>query len=110
MEDGPDLKKASDFESFPAEPLLWWERLGSSVIGVACVGGGLYATFRSGNQGGTLALLLVGAAFLLMGLQGTPLVSIGSGDNRLRLERRRQLQRVVARVLADAGKSLLTDR
>jgi len=44
--------------------------------------------FKSANQAGTAALLLVAAAFLLIGVQGTALIRFGSGSTSVELDRR----------------------
>jgi len=46
------------------------------------------ALFTSSNQAGTAALLLVAAAFLLIGVQGTALIRFGSGSASVELDRR----------------------
>lgn len=48
----------------------------------------IFALFTSTNQAGTAALLLVAAAFLLIGVQGTALVRFGSGSTSVELDRR----------------------
>ncbi|HEV2375911.1 MAG TPA: hypothetical protein VGS19_27560 [Streptosporangiaceae bacterium] len=48
----------------------------------------IYALFNSANQAGTAALLLVAAAFLLIGVQGTALIRFGTGSTSVELDRR----------------------
>jgi hypothetical protein len=79
---------APDARSQPGRPLLRWERAVAIIIGVAFAGVAIFALFRSTNQAGTAALLLVAAAFLLIGVQGTALVRFGSGSTSVELDRR----------------------
>ena len=58
------------------------------VIGTVLAGLAILALFTSSNQAGTAALLLVAAAFLLIGIQGTALVRFGSGSASIELDRR----------------------
>jgi len=74
--------------SQPGRPLLRWERTVAIIIGAAFAGVAIFALFNSANQAGTAALLLVAAAFLLIGLQGTALVRFGSGSTSVELDRR----------------------
>jgi len=74
--------------SQPGRPLLRWERTVAIIIGTAFAGVAIFALFNSANQAGTAALLLVAAAFLLIGLQGTALVRFGSGSTSVELDRR----------------------
>ncbi|GAB3862614.1 hypothetical protein GCM10029963_69250 [Micromonospora andamanensis] len=75
---------------FEAEPLGRWERLGASALGLVAAAGGGWAVFATDNQAGSAVLVIIGAAFLLMGLQGTPLIRVGSVDSGVELERRRR--------------------
>lgn len=65
-----------------------WERAVALAIGVLAGGGGGWAVFVSDNQAGTAVLLLMAAAFLLIGVQGTPLIKFDSTSGNLELERR----------------------
>jgi hypothetical protein len=58
------------------------------LIGTVLAGLAIWALFTSSNQAGTAALLLVAAAFLLIGVQGTALVRFGSGSASVELDRR----------------------
>lgn len=49
------------------------ERLGACGLGVALSGVGATAVFLTQNQAGSTAMILVGAVFLLVGIQGTPI-------------------------------------
>lgn len=74
--------------SAPSELLRRWERAAAMVIGTILAGVAIWALFTSSNQAGTAALLLVAAAFLLIGVQGTALVRFGSGSASVELDRR----------------------
>ncbi len=64
--------------SRPAGTMNRMERQGALGIGaVAGVAGG-YAVFASSNQAGTAVLLLIALVFLLIGVEGTSLLRIGS--------------------------------
>src|SRR5580698_6721018 len=73
-----------------SEPLVTWERICALAIGVACGGAGGYAVFEKSNQAGTTMLLILAAIFLLIGVQGTPLIKFGSNSGSVELERRRR--------------------
>src|SRR5437762_4589508 len=79
---------SSSPSSGPAEPPRRWERAAAMVIGTVLAGLAILALFTSSNQAGTAALLLVAAAFLLIGIQGTALVRFGSGSASIELDRR----------------------
>ncbi|PPJ18748.1 hypothetical protein C5F51_36210 [Nocardia nova] len=53
----------------------------------------MFAVFASSNQAGTAALFVAAAAFLLMGVQGTPLAKFGSGDKAMVFRERRRIQK-----------------
>ena len=74
--------------SGPVEPLRRWERAVAMIIGTVLAGLAIWALFTTSNQAGTAALLLVAAAFLLIGIQGTALVRFGSGSASVELDRR----------------------
>jgi len=74
--------------SDPGQPLRSWERIVAIGIGTAFAAVAIFALFRSTNQAGTAALLLVAAAFLLIGIQGTALIRFGSGSASVELDRR----------------------
>lgn len=67
-----------------------WERRVAFALGLLFAGPGGWAVFSSSNQAGSVALLLMGAAFLLIGVQGTPLIKIGGSTANVELERRRR--------------------
>src|SRR6266702_5760117 len=72
------------------EPLVKWERICALAIGAICGGAGGYAVFEKSNQAGTAMLLILAAIFLLIGVQGTPLIRFGSSSGSVELERRRR--------------------
>jgi hypothetical protein len=72
----------------PGLPLTVWERAVAALIGVVFAVPAVIALFVSSNQAGTAALLLVAAAFLLLGVQGTALVRLGGGSASVELDRR----------------------
>ena len=67
----------------PPEPLVKWERICALAIGAICGGAGGYAAFEKSNQAGTAMLLILAAIFLLIGIQGTPLIKFGIAQEAL---------------------------
>ena len=55
------------------------ERQGALCIGTAAGGAGGYAVFASSNQAGTVVLLLISLVFLLVGVEGAPLLRVRAG-------------------------------
>jgi hypothetical protein len=51
--------------------LVAWERWVAGAVGLVAAGGGGVSVFMSNNQAGSTALLLLGAIFLLLAVQGT---------------------------------------
>lgn len=88
-----DLDESGSLE----EPLRRWERTVAVCVGIASGGAGAYAVFASSNQAGTAVLLVASVVFLLIGIQGTPLIHFASGSNSVELERRRRVQRALKR-------------
>jgi hypothetical protein len=73
------------------------ERQVAFAIGVLAGGGGGYAVFASSNQAGTVVLLLISMLFLMMGVEGTPLLRLAArpgAQQAGRLHRVRAAQRV----------------
>lgn len=62
---------------------------------------GCYAVMASDNQAGTALVLLAGAVLVLLGLQGTPLRRLGSGEHSLELAALRRRQ-IAIEVVAEA--------
>ncbi|MBM2620493.1 hypothetical protein JIG36_33790 [Actinoplanes sp. LDG1-06] len=77
-------------DQFEPTPLTAWERVGALLFGTLAGGGGAWSVFATDNQAGSAVLVLSGAAFALMGLQGTPLIRLGTGEHGVELERRRR--------------------
>ncbi|MGH3301107.1 MAG: murein biosynthesis integral membrane protein MurJ [Streptosporangiaceae bacterium] len=66
-------------EGQPSVPLLTRrERQVAFGIGVIAGGAGGYAVFASSNQAGTVLLLLIALVFLLVGVEGTPLLRLAA--------------------------------
>lgn len=86
------------------EPLPWWSRLLAVVLGTCAGGLGTLAVFKTDNQAGTAFLLVLSAALLLIGLQGSPLIKLGSGDSSI------QLARIRGRVTKELVKAVQDDR
>ena len=75
----------------PPRDLITGERVGAGIVGgVGVVSGGL-GVFLSDNQAGTAVILLLGAVFLIMSIQGTAILKITKegGDFAARDARRR---------------------
>jgi hypothetical protein len=86
------------------EAMKRWERWVAIVFGLLLAGAGVWAVFKSSNQAGSAVLLLMGAAFLLIGVQGTPLIKIGGSTANLELERRRRrLQKAIEEAHSEAN-------
>jgi hypothetical protein len=74
------------------------------ALALGCVAGGVggYAVFASENQAGTALLLLLSGVFVLVGLQGTPLRRLTSGENSVELAQiRTRAVRVIQRAQAE---------
>ena len=78
-----------------ADPLEPWARFLALALGLGASGFGCYAVLVSENQAGTALILLTGAVLLLLGLQGTPLRRLGSGEHSLELAALRRKQRAI---------------
>jgi hypothetical protein len=107
----PVNKPAQQKDSTPDEkdpdqpaPLTYTERTAAVIVGVAASGTGTTAVFVTDNQAGTAALFVVAVAFLLIGIQGTPLTRFASGDNSADFARRQNAQKAKD-VLKDAKKA-----
>src|SRR5580700_972047 len=88
LDEDNDLTSTGDSE--PPEPLVKWERICALIVGAVCGGAGGYVVFEKSNQAGTAILLILAAIFLLIGVQGTPLIRFGSNSGSVELERRRR--------------------
>jgi hypothetical protein len=98
----PDVTDATEDPAQLAKPaasggLSPLERCIASLIGLAGVGAGGAGVFLSDNQAGTTAILLLGAVFLLMGVQGTAIIK--AGKDSVELERRQAGQKILKRAV-----------
>ena len=98
-----DDPKPKDPHDAPAHGLSVRERWSASLIGLTGIGAGGVGVFLSDNQAGTTAILLLGAVFLLMGVQGTAIIK--AGKESVELERRSQ-----ARKLTDRAEELVEEK
>ncbi|MFI6134157.1 hypothetical protein [Micromonospora sp. NPDC051141] len=69
----------------PVRPLNKLERGLALAVGLSSGGAGGYAVFESSNQVGSAALILTGAAFLLVAVQGTRLVRLEGAGNSIEM-------------------------
>lgn len=79
-----------------------WERWTAGAIGLVATGAGTTAVFISDNQAGTAALFVVAVAFLLIGVQGTPLTRFASGDHSADFAARRTRRTIGREVVQEA--------
>lgn len=79
-------------------------------IGVLAGGGGGYAVFASSNQAGTAMLLLISLVFLLVGVEGTPVLRLAARPGSRRLGERRLNTNPEPTEPAEAGFAALTLR
>jgi hypothetical protein len=82
------------YEDF-SDPISLGARSLAIGLGIVFAGVGGVAVFIAKNDAGTVALLLVAAALLLIGIQGTPLVRLGSKDSNIQLATIRRRARYV---------------
>lgn len=85
--EGSEAPEAPDVD---AAPLSRWERVSASVLGLGLSGAGGVAVFVTGNQAGSVALLLVGVVLLVMAINGAPLTRARYQDYELSMARRRR--------------------
>ena len=93
MRDDGKADKQTDSDASPSG-LGTRERWLAGLIGLAGVSVGGVGIFLSDNQAGTTAILLLGAVFLLMGVQGTAITK--AGKDSVELERRREARKVLS--------------
>lgn len=104
MADAVRGEPSVDSDDWGQPSLSRGERSGAAAAGVALLVAGCIATFRVENQAGTAVLLLSGVAFLVMGIQGTPLIRIGGENTSIEMERRyRRARRIVERIAEEDG-------
>jgi hypothetical protein len=87
-------RESQDDEDRPnadlSDPLSTWARSLALALGFLAGGVGGYAVFASGNQAGTAVLLLIAGVLVLLGLQGTPMRRLTSGDHTVELAQLRR--------------------
>jgi hypothetical protein len=86
--DAPQPTKPPETDDGQLHGLGTWERWLAGAVGLAGVIAGGVGVFLSANQAGTTAILLLGAVFLLMAVQGTAIIK--AGKDSVELERRRK--------------------
>lgn len=86
--DAPQPAKTSDNDDGQLHGLGTWERWLAGLVGLAGIIAGGLGVFLSDNQAGTTAILLLGAVFLLMAVQGTAIIK--AGKDTVELERRQK--------------------
>ncbi|BCB92095.1 hypothetical protein [Phytohabitans suffuscus] len=91
-------------------PLSMWERIIATVAGGVLLTLGALAVFVSANQAGSAALLLVGAVFVLFGVNGTPLLSgkLMEFEFQMAARLRRAVRDVAARLPDDEARLVLS--
>lgn len=67
------------------------ERASCIIVGVIAGGAGGYVAFERSNQLGSAVLLVIGALFLVIGIQGTRLMRFTSGSNGVELEQKKRI-------------------
>jgi hypothetical protein len=78
------------------------ERISAGAVGLGGVGAGGAGVFLSSNQAGTSAILILGAMFLLMAVQGTRIIKLSKDGAEL--ERKfRQARRLVEKAADEAA-------
>ncbi|WP_371529527.1 hypothetical protein OG302_29405 [Streptomyces sp. NBC_01283] len=91
--DPPDSPEEPEAEALPT-----LARTLAGIVGVPLTSAGAVAVFTTDNQAGSVALVLVGALFLVMLVSGNPLQSLGHGDTQLRFalatRRKQELERI----------------
>lgn len=91
-------------DPIPMLPPNWLERACFIIVGVIAGGAGGYATLERSNQLGAAVLLVIGAVFLVIGIQGTRLMRFTSGSNSVELEKKsRSLVRAVEKAQAEGN-------
>jgi hypothetical protein len=72
-----------------------WERVASFLLGLGFGGFGVYVIFTTSNQVGSAALVIAGAAFSLIAVQGTRLVRFGSGSATVEMVQLRAAAKII---------------
>jgi len=84
-----DSSEGDDVTDPYIDPLHRWERLCAGLAGAALCIAGTWAVFRAPNEAGSVFLLLLGGAFLFIGVQGTAVRRLGGDSVGVEMERRR---------------------
>lgn len=84
-----------------AQPMHRWERALALTFGVGVATAGAVSTFTDTNQAGSAALVVVGAALVLVGVQGTRLVKLGGSSASAEFERRMAEQKVIEAITSE---------
>lgn len=79
----------------PSDPLSGLERAFAYGVGIVAGGAGGYAVFERSNQLGSAVLLVIGAVFILIGVQGTRVISFTTGSNTVEWDRRRKVEKAI---------------
>ncbi|MFF5054717.1 hypothetical protein ACFY1S_16210 [Micromonospora sp. NPDC000663] len=96
-EEAPPGSEFPDID-LEGEPLKKLERMAALAVGLLAGGAGGWAVLNTENQVGSASLVVIGAAFLLIAVQGTPLARFSNGSNSIELRKRRaRAQMVVER-------------
>lgn len=84
--------KAEPTESEPStsDPLSGLQRFAAAVVGTAASGAGGASVFLTSNQAGSVALLALGAGFLIMSVNGMPILGAKLKDYELTMAPRRR--------------------
>lgn len=97
MPESERQSRSPDDDSLPVEAPGILERLGALLLGLGSGGAGGYAVFTTSNQAGAAALVLAGAAFTLIGVQGTRLVKLGGGGSSIEMANHRAAAKILQR-------------
>jgi hypothetical protein len=81
--------RPGEAEASEPVPLTRRQQQAAGAVGGALTAGGVVAVFTGGNQAGSVAMLVVGALFLLVAVSGMPVVGAKIRDFELRLAERR---------------------
>jgi hypothetical protein len=94
----PEPEEPETPEEPEAEALPLWARTLAGIVGATLTSAGVVAVFITDNQAGSVALILMGALFLIMLFSGNPMQSLSHGDTQLRFalakRRRKELERI----------------
>jgi len=80
--------------------LARWERVAAAFAGTLALLGGMLTVFRDGSEVASVTLIIVGAGFLHVGIQGTQLLRLSGGSANVELAARSQ---AAAEILKDVA-------